>query len=134
MRDELLARHRVDLVQADRGAPGVPATAGPKSLPTWWNSRFSTIAVMLPRVMPLPKMICAQSGTALATSGWAVTSMARPTLVPTMTTLRWSWKSTRDSVWMPDDGDGGEHRQRRAAEHRVRDAGDDRRRPWGAAR
>ena len=56
---------------------------------------------MLPSVMPLPKMICAHSGTALATSGWAVTYMARPRLVATMTTLRWSWKSTRDSVWMP---------------------------------
>ena len=22
-------------------------------------------------------------------------------LVPTMTTLRWSWKSTRDRVWIP---------------------------------
>ena len=55
----------------------------------------------LPSVMPLPKMICAQSGTACATSGSEVTYMARPRLVPTMTTLRWSWKSTRVSVWMP---------------------------------
>ena len=51
--------------------------------------------------MPLPKRISAQDGTALATSGWTVTSMARPRLVPTITTLRWSLKSTRDSVWMP---------------------------------
>ena len=79
----------------------MPATAGPKSLPRWWNTRLSTIAVMLPSVMPLPKMICAHSGTALATSGSAVTYMARPTLVATMTTLRWSWKSTRESVWNP---------------------------------
>ena len=79
----------------------MPATAGPQSLPTWWKTRLSRIAVRLPRVMPLPKMICAQSGTALATSGSAVTNMARPRLVPTMTTLRWSWKSTLARVWMP---------------------------------
>ena len=65
------------------------------------TAMFSRIAVMLPSVMPEPKMICAHSGTALATSGWAVTSMASPTLDATMTTLRWSLKSTRDSVWMP---------------------------------
>ena len=56
---------------------------------------------MLPSVMPLPKMICAHSGTALATSGMAVTYIARPMLVETITMLRWSWKSTRDRVWMP---------------------------------
>ncbi len=59
------------------------------------------MAVRLPSVMPLPKMICAHSGTALATSGCTVTNTARPMLVPTMTTLRWSWKSTRAKVWMP---------------------------------
>ena len=59
------------------------------------------MAVMLPSVIPDPRMICAQDGTALATSGWAVTYMARPTLVATITTFRWSWKSTRDSVWNP---------------------------------
>ena len=53
--------------------PGWPATAGPKSLPTWWKTRLSTMAVMLPSVMPLPRMISAQLGTALATSGCAVT-------------------------------------------------------------
>ena len=59
------------------------------------------MAHRLPSVMPLPKMICAQSGTACATPGCAVTNIARPRLVPTMTTLRWSWKSTLARVWMP---------------------------------
>ena len=62
---------------------------------------FSRIAVRLPRVMPLPKMISAQSGTAWATCGCAVTYIARPTLVATITTLRWSWKSTLARVWKP---------------------------------
>ena len=51
--------------------------------------------------MPEPRMIWAQSGTAFATSGCAVTYIASPTAVATMTTLRWSWKSTRDRVWKP---------------------------------
>jgi hypothetical protein len=67
----------------------------------WWNTKLSTMAVIEPSVMPEPRMISAQSGTALATSGCAVTYIARPTEVATMTTLRWSWKSTRDSVWKP---------------------------------
>ena len=92
----------------------------------WWNTRFSTIAVMLPSVMPLPRMICAHSGTAFATSGSAVTYIARPRLVATMTTLRWSWKSTRDRVWMPTTATVANMAMRGAAEHRVRDARHDR--------
>ena len=45
-------------------------------------------------------MICAQCGSALARRVGG-TSTARPRLVPTITTLRWSLKSTRDRVWMP---------------------------------
>ncbi len=81
--------------------PGAPATAGPRELPMWWKTMVRMIAVSEPRVMPEPRMISAQLGTALATPGCAVTNIARPRLVPTMMTLRWSWKSTRERVWMP---------------------------------
>jgi len=59
------------------------------------------MAHRLPSVMPLPKMIWAHCGTAWDTPGSTVTKTARPRLVPTITTLRWSWKSTRARVWMP---------------------------------
>src|SRR5450631_1078067 len=59
------------------------------------------MATMLPRVMPLPKMILAHPGTAVATFGCAVTSMATPSEEARMTMLRWSLRSTLLSVWMP---------------------------------
>ena len=55
-----------------------------------------------------------------------MTSIARPSEVATITTLRWSLKSTLASIWIADNGHRGEHRDGRATEHRVRDAGRDR--------
>ena len=81
---------------------------------------------MLPSVMPLPKMICAHSGTALATSG-------------TRGHVHRQAEAGRDDDDVAvvvevhprqgldaDDRDGREHRHGGAAEHRVRDARDDR--------
>ena len=42
----------------------------------WWKTAFRPIAVMLPSVMPLPRMICAHDGTAAAIPGCTVTSSA----------------------------------------------------------
>ena len=89
---------------------------------------------MLPSVMPLPKMICAQSGTALATSGCAVTYIARPMLVADDDDVAVVVEVHPGQRLDADHRDGGEHRQRGAAEHRVRDARRRSRRPSGSAR
>ena len=129
--------------------PGVPAMPGPKLLPTWKKMMFEQdrgqaaerdagvedhldpapatedhVVELLVRVTFLTER--RQAYLPVPGRLMNATIIARPIVVATMTTLRWSLKSTSPQHLDTDDGDGGEHRQRRATQHRVRDARGDR--------
>ena len=87
---------------------------------------LSRIAVRAPDGDAAAEQDVAQVGQRLGDAGIDVTNSASPRLVLTMIMLRWSVKSTLPSVWMPTTATVANKRQRRAAEHRVRDRRDDR--------
>ncbi len=107
------------------GEPGAPVTAGPKSLPTWWNTTFSTIAVMLPSVIPEPKMICAQSGEGLRDVGLRGDEHGQTDTRRDDHDVAVVVEVDPREGLEADDRDRREHRQRRAAQNGVRDARDD---------
>ena len=115
-----------------------PATFGPRA-PTWKNKRFSRIAVIAPIVMPVENRICKMMlGIASSTPGIALMSTIWPSELITCdggddcecSTQCHSQRRGRDDQVAvigeihlgecldADDRDGGEHDQRRTAEHR----------------
>ena len=59
------------------------------------------MAVIAPTVTPEETNTCAHAGNTPAMSGLKLTSIARPSEVPTMTELRLSVRSTFERVWTP---------------------------------
>ena len=87
---------------------------------------MSRMAHRLPRVMPLPKMICAQSGTALRHIGLHGDEHGQAEAGADDDDVAVVVEVDPGQGLDADDGHGGEHRQGGAAEHRRRHAGDQR--------
>ena len=118
--------HLVDLVEPDERRPGLPGDAGAVTLADVEEQHVEQDGRESAGGDAAAEQDLRPGREGPRTPGTNVTNMAMPRLVLTMTMLRWSLKSTLASVWMPTTATVANMRERRAAQHRVRDPRDDR--------